>query len=224
MLAFQAIDKAGNKSGISNITVQKDSTNPSDFSLNIINDSTTSFTINTGTTDDTTYTTDVSGMNYYEIYLDGNLAQTIEVTDQSTPSISYKAENLSENTTYTVYVIAYDKAGNSRRSANMTVSTADVNQGGNTGGQEPSSQLLAPYISLSGSTQTNGYYTGNVIVTIEDSASVTTTKATKIKYKVEGANPIEETEVMGRSTMFTISADRNEYNNSICSGQRRNKL
>ena len=221
MLAFQAIDKAGNKSGISNITVQKDSTNPSDFSLNIINDSTTSFTINTGTTDDTTYTTDVSGMNYYEIYLDGNLAQTIEVTDQSTPSISYKAENLSENTTYTVYVIAYDKAGNSRRSANMTVSTADVNQGGNTGGQEPSSQLLAPYISLSGSTQTNGYYTGNVIVTIEDSASVTTTKATKIKYKVEGANEIEETEVMGRSTTFTISADRNEYNNSICSGQRR---
>ena len=35
----------------------------------------------------------------------------------------------------------------------MTVSTADVNQGGNTGGQEPSSQLLAPYISLSGSTK-----------------------------------------------------------------------
>ena len=110
MLAFQAIDKAGNKSGISNITVQKDSTNPSDFSLNIINDSTTSFTINTGTTDDTTYTTDVSGMNYYEIYLDGNLAQTIEVTDQSTPSISYKAENRYTYRTYTVYVIAYDKA------------------------------------------------------------------------------------------------------------------
>ncbi len=205
VLAFQAIDKAGNKSGISNITVQKDSTNPSDFSLNIINDSTTSFTINTGTTDDTTYTSDVSGMNYYEVYLDGNLAQTIEVTDQSTPSISYKAENLSENTTYTVYVIAYDKAGNSRRSANMTVSTADVNQGG--GGTQPSSQLLAPAISLTGATQTNGYYTGNVIVTIEDSASVTTTKASKIKYSVAGANEIEETEVMGRMAMFTIEQD-----------------
>ena len=36
MLAFQAIDKAGNKSGISNITVQKDSTNPRDFTISII--------------------------------------------------------------------------------------------------------------------------------------------------------------------------------------------
>ena len=204
-IAFQAIDKAGNVSGISNITVQKDSTNPKDFSLNIINDTTTQFTVNTGTTDDTTYTSDVSGMNYYEVYIDGNLVETAQVADQSTPSISYVASNLQENTTYTVYVVAYDKAGNKTESASMTVSTANVNTGG--GGQEPASQLLAPAISLTGATQTNGYYTGNVVVTIEDSASVSTTKAVKVKYQVIGANAIEETEVMGRMAMFTISAD-----------------
>ena len=55
MLAFQAIDKAGNKSGISNITVQKDSTNPRDFTISISNQTKTEFTINAGTTDDTVY-------------------------------------------------------------------------------------------------------------------------------------------------------------------------
>ena len=208
VLAFQAIDKAGNVSGISNITVQKDSTNPKDFSLNIINDTTTQFTVNTGTTDDTTYTSDVSGMNYYEVYIDGNLVETAQVADQSTPSISYVASNLQENTTYTVYVVAYDKAGNKTESASMTVSTANVNQGGGGGTvEEPNSQLLAPAISLSGATQTNGYYTGNVMVTVQDSASAVATKATKIRYRVEGATAISETDVEGRTANFTIEAD-----------------
>ena len=208
MLAFQAIDRAGNKSGISNITVQKDSTNPKDFSLNIINDTTTQFTVNTGTTDDTTYTSDVSGMNYYEVYIDGNLVETAQVADQSTPSISYVASNLQENTTYTVYVVAYDKAGNKTESASMTVSTANVNPGGGGGTvEEPNSQLLAPAISLSGATQTNGYYTGNVMVTVQDSASAVATKATKIRYKVEGATAISETDVEGRTANFTIETD-----------------
>ncbi len=205
VLAFQAIDKAGNKSGISNITVQKDSTNPRSFTISISNQTKTEFTINAGTTDNTVYTNSVSGMDYYEVYVNGSLAQKIDVTDEANTGMSYTAENLTENATYTVYVVAYDKAGNKTESTTMTIIAQDVNTGG--GGQEPASQLLAPAISLSGATQTNGYYTGNVIVTIEDSASVTTTKASKIKYSVAGANEIEETEVMGRMAMFTISAD-----------------
>ena len=88
----------------------------------------------------------------------------------------------------------------------MTVIAQDVNTGGNTGGQEPSSQLLAPAISLSGATQTNGYYTGNVIVTIEDSASVSTTKAVKVKYQVDRSKCNRRNRSNGKnSNVYNIS-------------------
>ena len=227
VLAFQAIDKAGNKSGISNITVQKDSTNPRSFTISVSNQNKTGFTINAGTTDDTTYTNDVSGMNYYEVYVNGSLAQKIDVTDEANTGMSYTCTDLVEDSTYTVYVVAYDKAGNKTESTTMTILAQDITTGG--GGQETQSQLLPPAISLSGSTQTNGYYTGNVTVTIQDSASENTTKATKIRYKVEGANAISETTLPGRTASFIISADGastitayavdNEGNTSEASGQ-----
>ena len=206
-IAFQAIDRAGNISGISNITIQKDSTNPKDFSLNIVNDSTTQFTVNTGTTDDTTYTNDVSGMSHYEIYIDGSLKETIEVTEESTPSISYVASELAEDTTYTVYVVAFDKAGNKTESASTTVSTSNVNQGGSQGGNEPASQLLAPIISLSGATPTNGYYKDNVTVTIVDSANASSSKAIGIKYQITGANELPETTIYDKTTTFSITEE-----------------
>ena len=206
VLAFQAIDKAGNKSGISNITVQKDSTNPRSFTISISNQTKTEFTINAGTTDNTVYTNSVSGMDYYEIYVNGNLEQTIDITDEANTGMSYTKSELTENATYTVYVVACDKAGNKTESATMTIIAQDVNTGGG-GTQEPEKQLLSPTISLSGASQTNGYYTGNVIVTIEDSASEEITKATNIRYKVEGTNAISETDVEGRTATFTITQD-----------------
>ena len=206
VLAFQAIDKAGNKSGISNITVQKDSTNPRSFTISISNQTKTEFTINAGTTDNTVYTNSVSGMDYYEVYVNGSLAQKIDVTDEANTGMSYTAENLTENATYTVYVVAYDKAGNKTESTTMTVLATNVSTGGG-GTTGPTKQLLAPTISLSGSSQTNGYYTGNITVTIQDIASEEVSGVAKVKYKVEGANPISETEVEGRIATFEVTLD-----------------
>ena len=132
-IAFQAIDKAGNKSGISNITIKKDSLSPKDFTISVSNQNKTGFTINAGTTDDTSMASSVSGMSHYEIYMNGSLKDTIEVTDENNPTVSYVAENLSENTAYTVSVKAYDKAGNVKDSASMIGQTGD----GSGGTEEP---------------------------------------------------------------------------------------
>ena len=61
-----------------------------------------------------------------------------------------------------------------------------------------------PTISLSGETGDNNYYISNVGVTISagDVADVA-----NIKYKVEGANPIAETEQAGTTANFDITQD-----------------
>ena len=61
-----------------------------------------------------------------------------------------------------------------------------------------------PTISLSGTEGENGYYISDVGVTISagDVADVAS-----IKYKVEGANPIDETESTGTTANFDITTD-----------------
>src|SRR5699024_2962822 len=61
-----------------------------------------------------------------------------------------------------------------------------------------------PTISLSGTEGENGYYVSDVGVTISagDVADVA-----NIKYKVEGANPIDETEATGTTANFDITTD-----------------
>ena len=61
-----------------------------------------------------------------------------------------------------------------------------------------------PTISLNGTEGENGYYISDVGVTISagDAADVAS-----IKYKVERANPIAETEVQGTTANFDITAD-----------------
>ncbi len=61
-----------------------------------------------------------------------------------------------------------------------------------------------PTISLNGTEGENGYYISNVGVTISagDVADVAS-----IKYKVEGANPIAETEQAGTTANFNITTD-----------------
>ena len=61
-----------------------------------------------------------------------------------------------------------------------------------------------PTISLNGTEGENGYYISDVGVTINagDAADVAS-----IKYKVERANPIAETEVQGTTANFDITAD-----------------
>lgn len=74
-------------------------------------------------------------------------------------------------------------------------------------GTETQKELVAPTITLSGTQGNNGWYKGNVTVTITDTATSENTAATKIKYSVTGANAIAETIVNGRTTTFTISTD-----------------
>ena len=61
-----------------------------------------------------------------------------------------------------------------------------------------------PTISLNGTEGENGYYISDVGVTISagDAANVAS-----IKYKVEDANPIDETEATGTTANFDITAD-----------------
>ena len=61
-----------------------------------------------------------------------------------------------------------------------------------------------PTISLNGTEGENGYYITDVGVTI---SAGNTADVASIKYKVEGANPIEETEATGTTTNFDITQD-----------------
>ena len=61
-----------------------------------------------------------------------------------------------------------------------------------------------PTINLNGTEGENGYYISDVGVTIN---AGNTADVASIKYKVEGANPIEETEATGTTTNFDITQD-----------------
>ena len=61
-----------------------------------------------------------------------------------------------------------------------------------------------PTISLNGTEGENGYYITNVGVTI---SAGNATNVASIRYKVEGANPIAETEQAGTTASFNITTD-----------------
>ncbi len=61
-----------------------------------------------------------------------------------------------------------------------------------------------PTISLAGTEGENGYYITNIGVIIN---AGDTSNVASIKYKVEGANPIQETEVQGANATFDITQD-----------------
>ena len=185
VISFQAKDNAGNLSGITTITVKKDSVEPNDFTPTITNEKSTGFTINARTEDST------SGIAGYYFYVDGELKNS-EINTSGT----YEVTGVSPNKSYAVYVEAVDVAGNRKKSTSITVATKG--------------ELYAPQISISGANQVNqvnGYYTGNVTVTIQDSAGEDVTGASQIRYTVTGANQIAETTVNGRTATFTITTD-----------------
>ena len=182
VISFQAKDNAGNLSGITTITVKKDSVEPNDFTPTITNEKSTGFTINARTEDST------SGIAGYYFYVDGELKNS-EINTSGT----YEVTGVSPNKSYAVYVEAVDVAGNRKKSTSITVATKG--------------ELYAPQISILGANQVNGYYTGNVTVTIQDSAGEDVTGASQIRYTVTGANQIAETTVNGRTATFTITTD-----------------
>ena len=102
-------------------------------------------------------------------------------------------KNLDTNKSYAVYVEAVDKAGNIKKSMTITVSIKG--------------ELLTPRIILSGKQGDNGYYIGNVTVTIQDSANEEETMTDQIAYQVTGTTTIARTVVEGRTATFEITLD-----------------
>ena len=181
-IAFQAKDNAGNLSALSTITIRKDSSAPNDFIPRITDKTGTSFTINAETQDS------ISGIEGYYFYVEGKLQNSrVNTTGK------YEVKNLDTNKSYAVYVEAVDKAGNIKKSMTITVSIKG--------------ELLTPRIILSGKQGDNGYYIGNVTVTIQDSANEEETMTDQIAYQVTGTTTIARTVVEGRTATLEITLD-----------------
>lgn len=73
---------------------------------------------------------------------------------------------LTPNKTYQVYVKIFDRAGLSNTSGTIPAITKG--------------ELLTPRITPS---SLNAYYTGNITISLEDTADSTKTRATKLKFK-----------------------------------------
>lgn len=96
---------------------QIDTLKPLDFTPVIDEIKSTSFVITTNTEDEEADGISTkSGMDKYEYYINGVLKET-------TTNEYYKATELTRNTQYSIYVIAYDKAGNIKQSQTVTATT-----------------------------------------------------------------------------------------------------
>ena len=115
-LAFIAKDRAGNKSGITTLTIKKDSTSPKDFTLTVKDITVEGFTIATGTSDET------SGIAKYNFYVGGELKSSIESPGDN-KAVESVITGLAPKTSYLVYVQAVDRAGNIKETTNITVTT-----------------------------------------------------------------------------------------------------
>ncbi|MCI8396228.1 MAG: hypothetical protein HFJ52_00575, partial [Clostridia bacterium] len=98
-------------------------------------------------------------------------------------------DELSPNQTYRITAIAYDNAGNASLESDTTTATTK-------------GELKAPDIQISGNTK-NGYYVGDVTITVNDTSESTKTRVARIK--VTGAGT--ERTITGTSGSFTITAD-----------------
>ncbi|MCI8397426.1 MAG: hypothetical protein HFJ52_07465, partial [Clostridia bacterium] len=123
-----------------------------------------------------------SGIDYYQYYLNGAEAH------QSTDGI-WQATGLNPNQSYNITVKAFDRAGLSSNGSN---NTPVITKG----------ELLAPNVEITGDTR-NGYYIGDVTVSVRDTSDGTKTRVNRIK--VIGAG--EERTITGTSGSFTITAD-----------------
>ncbi len=184
-IAMIVVDKAGNESTPVGTTIQIDKTPPITPSIDITEETPEGFKI-TVSTQDGGKQKEQSGIAYYDIFVkQGNT--TVKETLKDTDGI-FEVDGLDAGQTYTVSAIAYDKAGNEAPSGTKNVTIKG--------------ELLPPVIDVSGDTK-NGYYTGEVNVTIRDISDEKRTRASKIKYNQNGVEYIYD----GRSYSFTISQD-----------------
>ena len=136
VIKITVIDEAGNRSentdSKSIINIGKDNTPPEVGEPIIDNNTKTDkeFTVSIAAKDEG------SGIDRYEYYVNGELKAT-------KPNGVCKIDGLTPGTEYEVYVVVYDKAGNSTKSMAISTITREEggssgnggNQGGNTGGE-----------------------------------------------------------------------------------------
>ncbi len=170
-----AKDNAGRTSTVSTLEVDMDTLPPLEFTPVIENISTTGFTVVADTDDDAAHTADISGMSYYEIYIDGSLEDTISGT-----TASCEVTDLTADTDYSVYVIAYDAAGNSTTSTIINTTTGEIIA-------TPTIEITSGYYRNT----TSGWYLSDVEVTITDTSTDTTGHS--IRYYIEGAQETSTT-------------------------------
>ena len=127
------------------------------------------------------------GSNIHYV-LTGAQTQEEQVVEGENTSVIIDQEG---TTTATIWI--EDKNGNQSEKTEVTV-TIDKTQ--------PSQ----PTITLNGTQGENAYYKSDVQVTI-NAGTVGTSGVSGIRYYVEGANPIAETEITGTTETFNITAE-----------------
>ena len=172
---IQAIDQAGNKSATRTIEVHKDSTVPTVGAVRIENVTETGCTVSVSAGDET------SGIKQYEYIFNGKVLAT-----KTTNTVNITG--LIPNQTYNVVVRVTDNAGNPKESVATTATTKG--------------ELLAPNVSISGTTR-NGYYIGTVTVKVNDTSASGRSRVARIK--VSGAGTVRT--ITGTSGSFTITSD-----------------
>ncbi len=178
-------DKAGNKSDVKTVAVKKDNEPPRDFQALYTNVGPYSFDITAATTDEHS-----SVVNYnFFVNLNGK-----DIPKGSSPDGNGTIEELEPKQTYIVYVEAEDEAGNKRISTNMQVTTKG--------------EVLPPTIELACSyEETNGWYRGDVDVTIRDSLAEENSDLTSITYRVEGANELAQITTPRKEVTFKVTEE-----------------
>ena len=115
-------DVDGNKISKDIYIDQIDKLPPKDFSVNTGDVKTTSINITIDVEDsEKTAENTKSGMERYEYYIKGPSDDKYTRYESAEKEYTYK--NLSKNTAYNIYVIAYDKAGNKKQSKETVIST-----------------------------------------------------------------------------------------------------
>lgn len=174
-------DKVGNVTYLSSDSVLMDDTSPTDVAItpSAVTDSTAAVSVTAGNTG--------SGVDSYYLYHSTAnttvLVETVKNSGDKSISGSFRLSNLSAHTTYYLYAVAEDKAGNV-----SPVQTASI-----------TTKIKAPVITPAG-----GSFTDSVSVSISAGADV------KIYYTTDGSNPTtnsaEYTEAFTLTSTTTVKA------------------
>ena len=122
VIAFALQDKAGNESAPETVTIFKDTVPPIKFTPTVTEETIEGFKINVSTQDGGN-PNEASGIAYYDIYVHKTQGDKKVKESLKNTTGEYIVTGLEAGTTYTVFAVAYDKAGNNitSQTANKTI-------------------------------------------------------------------------------------------------------